>query len=393
MRVKRYLHNFIASDLKEKMVFIGGPRQVGKTTLAKQVGESEYKQFAYLNWDKKEDKQKIIKNLLPAESRLIIFDEIHKYRQWKNYLKGEYDKNKDNFSILATGSARMDIYRRGGDSLMGRYHYLRLHPFSLGEAAYSKIPEIIPGKELAFQKKNKLSRKVFDDLFRFGGFPEPFIKKDEIVWRRFQNERLDRLIKEDIRDLETIRDLSSLQILAETLPEKIGSLFSLNSLREDLQAAHKTVALWMDVLERFYYQFRIYPFSSSAIRSLRKEPKLYLWDWSQIKNDGARMENMIASHLLKTVHFLHDCYGFKAELSFLRDKEGREVDFLVSVDKKPWLAVEVKLTELEISKHLRYFSGKLKVPFVYQVVKTADIDFIQDGIRLMSAEKFLSGLI
>ncbi|HEY4494951.1 MAG TPA: DUF4143 domain-containing protein, partial [Candidatus Paceibacterota bacterium] len=233
----------------------------------------------------------------------------------------------------------------------------------------------------------------FDQLFQFGGFPEPFIKKDLKTLRRFHNERLDRIVREDIRDIENVRDLSSLQVLVEILPGRVGSLFSANSLKEDLGVTHKTISLWLDVLERFYYHFRIYPFTSTTIRSLRKEPKVYLWDWSQIDNEAARFENMVASHLLKTIHFLYDTEGYKAELHFLRDREGREVDFLVSVNKKPWMAVEVKLSNKEISKNLKYFSERLKIPFIYQVVKEKGVDFTVNGIRAISADKFLSGLV
>lgn len=388
---KRYLHSHITSDLKEKMVFIGGPRQVGKTTLAKFIGEDDYRHSLYLNWDYREDRKKIIDEKFESETDLIIFDEIHKYKTWRNYLKGEFDKNKDKFDILVTGSARLDLYRRGGDSLLGRYHYLRLHQFSLGEVLHGE-QAINLLKELKFvDYKNRAD--VFEQLFLFGGFPEPFLKKDMKTMRRFHNERLERLVKEDIRDIENVRDLSALQVLVEILPSKVGSLLSLNSLKGDLGVTHKTISLWTDILERFYYHFRIYPFASTAIKSLRKEPKMYLWDWSQIEDEAVKLENMIASHLLKTVHFLYDTEGHKVELNFLRDREGREVDFVVSVNKRPWMAVEVKLNDQEVSKNLKYFAGKLKVPFVYQVVKEKNVDFTQNGIRVISADKFLSGLI
>ncbi|MEK9130419.1 MAG: ATP-binding protein [Patescibacteria group bacterium] len=388
----RYLYSSITSDLKNKMVFIGGPRQVGKTTLAQYIGINNYKKYNYLNWDNYEDRKTILQRKFKAESSLIVFDEIHKYKQWKNYLKGEFDKNKDKFHILVTGSARLDLYRKGGDSLMGRYHYYRLHPFSLAEVLEIK-PDIKIFKKLVFPDLKKNTEKTFTNLFAFGGFPEIFIKKNHKELRRFHNERLDRLIKEDVRDIEQIRDLSSLQILGEILPEKVGSLFSLNALREDLQVTHKTISLWIDILERFYYHFRIYPFFFKTIRSLRKEPKIYLWDWSQVKNEGNKFENMIASHLLKMSHFLYDVEGYKAELYFLRDKEGREVDFLITIDKKPWMAIEVKLSEEKPSNHLKYFVKKLNIPFAYQVVKQSKIDFWQDNIRIISADKFLTGLI
>lgn len=210
---------------------------------------------------------------------------------------------------------------------------------------------------------------------------------------RFHNERTDRLIKEDIRDLESVRDLSSMQFLVELLPGKVGSLFSVNSLREDLQAAHKSVSLWVDILERFYHHFRIYPFNASAIKSLRKEPKLYLWDWSEVPGVGQRLENLVAAHLLKTVHYLYDSAGHKAELFFLRDIDGHEVDFLLTIGKKPWMAVEVKNSDTQVSPNLKYFGQKLRVPLLYQLASETGVDFVQDTVRVISVDKFLSGLV
>ena len=267
------------------------------------MGEVFRGSCAYLNWDNRVDRKVILNESFPADKRLFIFDEIHKYKGWKNYLKGEYDKYKDKFSILVTGSARMDIYRRGGDSLLGRYHSYLLHPLSLAELLGVSADSSCPGS-LVFSDKEKECRELFGALLKFGGFPEVFSKQEERVLRRWHNQRLDRLIKEDIRDIENLRDISALQILAELLPEKAGSLFSLNSLREDLKVTHKTISLWVEILERFYYHFRVYPFQNSRIKSLRKEPKMYLWDWSEIKDEGVRFENMMASHLLKFCVFL-----------------------------------------------------------------------------------------
>lgn len=389
----RYLESYIKEDLKEKMVFVGGPRQVGKTTMAQLIGEKNYSGFDYLNWDSREDQKKILGNRFETGAKLIIFDEIHKYRPWKNYIKGEFDKNKEKYNILVTGSARLDLYRRGGDSLMGRYHYYRLHPFSLAEAIGKIDQKIEILKELKFVNNQQNISEIFSDLFTFGGFPEPFIKKNSAMLRRFHNERVERLIKEDIRDIEQVRDLSALQVLTTILPEKVGSLLSLNALREDLMVAHKTISLWMDILERFYYHFRIYPFASSVFKSLRKEPKMYLWDWSQVENEANKLENIVASHLLKFVHFIYDTEGYKAEIFFLRDLEGREVDFLVTINKKPWFAVEVKSQDKTVSKNLIYFAAKLNIPYSYQVVSEPGNDFWQGDVRVISASKFLSGLV
>jgi len=389
---KRYLQKFVLADLKDRMVFIGGPRQVGKTTLARLIGDAEFLNHAYLNWDNAEDRKNIIRNKLPGGMELLVFDEIHKYKLWKNYLKGLFDSYKGKFKIIVTGSARLDVYRRGGDSLFGRYHHYRLHPFSLAEAIGAE-PNIAVFKDIPFQRASAKIHVLYEQLIRFGGFPEPFLKKDDTVLRRFHAERVDRLVKEDIRDLEQIRELSQLQILVDILPDKVGSLLSLNALREDLGVTPKTISHWADVLERFYYHFRIYPFASTKIKSLRKQPKLYLWDWSQVSEPGRRLENMVASHLLKFVHFLQDSAGYTAELFFLRDAQGREVDFLVAIDKKPWFAVEVKINDQSLSNHTRYFSSRLMIPFMYQVVNEKGVDFLQDGIRVMSADSFLSGLV
>lgn len=386
----RYLEPVIARDLKEKMVFIGGPRQVGKTTMAGLVAQKNYTFSQYLNWDERNDRRTILEGGFDTKSKLIIFDEIHKYKQWKNTLKGIFDKYKSRFSILVTGSARLDIYRKGGDSLLGRYYHYRLHPFSVAELN-ATTKNFKPFRELKIEKIPV--KKSFENLFKFGGFPEPFLKQEETFLRRWHNQRLDRLIKEDIRDATSVRDISTLQILSDLLPSKVGALFSINSLKEDLRVTHKTVSLWMDVLERFYYHFRIYPFASNAIKSLKKEPKLYLWDWSELKNESVKFENIIASHLLKFVHYLYDVKGYKAELNYLRDTEGREVDFIVSIDKKPWFIVEAKLSDKKPSRNLEYFTKRLKIPFSYQVIMTPDIDIIKNASRIISADLFLNSLI
>ena len=389
---KRYLIPHILRDLNEKMVFIGGARQVGKTSLAKYIAENYFKHYDYLNWDARDDRKNILQSQFKGNAEIILFDEIHKYKDWKNYLKGQFDKHKDDFKILVTGSARLDVYRRGGDSLMGRYYYYRLHPFSLAEFL-ERGNEIVPFKEIVFQESGKETKEALEIALKFGGFPEPLLKQNEKELRRWHNQRLERLVREDIRDLENIRELSLLHVLVDILPDRVGSLLSLNSLREDLSVAHKTVAHWMDILERFYYHFRIYPFHHKKIRSLKKEPKLYLWDWSEVPDGrGARLENIVASHLLKMCHFLNDVEGYKTDLHFLRDAEAREVDFLVTESGKPWFAVEVKSNSREVSKSLPYFGDRLDIPFLYQAVSEKDVDIRKDKVRIISLDKFIVSL-
>ena len=390
MLKNRYLTTYIVDDLKDKMVFVGGPRQVGKTTLSRDFVAAHFKSNAYFNWDNRADRKAIIAASWPGDAELLIFDEIHKYRQWKGLIKGEYDKLKDTFKFLVTGSARLDLYRRGGDSLQGRYHYYRLHPFTLAETEGILYKSSIL-KELPIGQG--FHQDTLNELDVFGGFPDPYIKQSKRQLRRWHNEKIERMCREDILDIQSIRDIGNMKLLSDILSSKVGSLLSLNAIREDLEVSHRAVTHWMDILESFYYHFRIYPYSTKKIRSLKKEPKLYLWDWSEVEDEAARFENLIASHLLKFVHFITDYEGYRAELYFLRDVDKREVDFLVTIDAKPWFAVEAKLSDTNLSPNLLYFKERLSIPYIYQTVKREKIDRLEKGARIISAGKFLSGLI
>jgi len=390
MIIDRYLKDRVIKDLSERMVFIGGPRQVGKTTLAQELVAKSFGQTGYYNWDNRNDRRQIMQSNWPGNADLIILDEIHKYKKWKSFLKGEYDTLKDRYRFLITGSARLDVYRKGGDSMLGRYFYYRLHPFTLAEVVGpGSVPEIM--KEIPIQTQGE--EEIFSSLDRFGGFPEPFIKQNMRTLRRWHNEKVDRLFREDIRDVEQIRDLSNMQLLGDLLPERAGSLLSINSLREDLEVSHRAVSSWLNILEAFYYCFRIYPYVGKNFRSLKKEAKLYLWDWSEVNEEAARFENCVASHLLKLVHFLQDYEGFKANLYYLRSVEKKEVDFLVTIDEKPWFSLEAKVNDIEASSNLFYFKDKLSIPFSYQVVKKGNIDRFIKGVRVVSADRFLLGLV
>lgn len=390
MLKERYLTQYILDDLKDKMVFLGGPRQVGKTTLCRSFVGTHFKNPAYFNWDNRADRKTIMAATWPGDAELLIFDEIHKHRQWKGLIKGEYDQHKETFKFIVTGSARLDLYRRGGDSLQGRYHYYRLHPFTLAEIeGMFDTPSVLG--ELLLDRD--FQQNTLDTLDTFGGFPEPFTKQSMRQLRRWHNEKIERMFREDILDIEAIRDIGNMKLLSDILPAKVGSRLSLNSIREDLEVSHRAVTHWMDILEAFYYHFRIYPYSSKNIRSLKKEPKLYLWDWSEVEDEATRFENLIASHLLKFVHFITDHEGYRAELSYLRDVDKREVDFLVTIDDKPWFAVEVKLNDTVLSPNLLYFRDRLSIPYIYQVVKKDKVDLLEKGGRVISAGRFLAGLI
>lgn len=346
--VKRYLRGPVHEDLAAKMVLVGGARQVGKTTFAQSL-LARYREGhpGYLTWDDPEDRRKILARDWPATQRLIVLDELHKYARWRNFIKGTYDTQKSTHSFLVTGSARLDHYRKGGDSLLGRYHYYRLHPLSLPELGYE------PG--------------ALDGLLRFGGFPEPFLGQSERALRRWHLQRLQRVLQEDLRDLERVREVSLVERLADALPDRVGSPLSVKRIAQDLEVDFKTAQRWITILENLYYAYRIPPFGAPRIRAVRKEQKLYLWDWSQVVGAGARFENLVAGHLLKLCHYVEDTEGYRMELRFLRDVDRREIDFVVLKDRKPIFAVECKTGEGSLSPHIPYFAARTNIPRFYQV--------------------------
>jgi predicted AAA+ superfamily ATPase len=369
----RYLKHIIDEDLKKKMVFIGGPRQVGKTTLAQSfLKDQESLKTAYFNWDSTIHRKKILAQDFPSEEKIIILDEIHKFRNWRSLVKGFYDTLKNSYQFIVTGSARLDYYRKGGDSLLGRYYYFRVHPITWPE-----------GLNLNLDKKIDL-----DYLLKFGGFPEPFLSGSPRELKRWQAQRTHRIVNDDIRDLESIRDLSRIELLINALPERVSSPLSRKNLAEDLEVDFKTVEKWIQILERVYYCFRIPPYGAPKIRAVKKEQKVYLWDWSELQDPGSLWENFIASHLLKYCHYHEDVFGEKMELRFLRDIDGREIDFVVLKNSKPLFAVECKAGEKSVSPHLKYFAERTKIPVFYQVHKGKKDVKITDNIRILPFEKF-----
>jgi len=348
---RRTLEPLLTSVLPRKMVFIGGPRQVGKTTLALAlVGKgADETHPAYFNWDDPRAAARLRRLELPPGQPLLVLDEIHKYARWRNLVKGLYDTEKSRRRIIVTGSARLDYYRKGGDSLAGRYRYFRLHPFSLRELSASA------------------TKSDVDALLRFGGFPEPLFLQDEREHRIWQRDRISRVVRGDLRDLEQVREISLVEQLVDLLPARVGSPLSIKSLREDLEVDHKTVERWITILENLYLCFRISPFGAPRIRAVKKERKLYLWDWSMTPPGGARFENLVASQLLKYCHFVEDTEGHAMELRFLRDTDRREVDFVVLKDRKPLFAVECKTGERSLSPAIRYFAERTSIPRFFQV--------------------------
>lgn len=348
----RYLTPFIQKDLLKKMVFLGGPRQCGKTTLAKGILANSSSPESYFNWDSDEDRKDILDLKWLGANKVIVFDELHKFPRWKNWLKGQYDKYGAQHKFLVTGSARLDIYKRGGDSLLGRYHYWRLHPFSLHE-----IPKGLTPKE------------AFNRLMRVGGFPEPFLDNDETEARRWRKERTERIIKDDIRDLEVIKDIQTLSMLLSMLKTRVGGSINYSNLAQDLHVAPLTVKRWIESLEKMYVIFSIRPYTKNLPRAVQKPPKIYFFDNGDVNADeGAIFENLVANHLLKRIHFLEDSTGHSYNLNYIRDKEGREVDFVITKDNEIEELIEVKWSEDKASSSLLYYAEKLKPKRAYQIV-------------------------
>lgn len=386
MNTKRYLQEDILSDAlaDRKMAFISGPRQVGKTCLARQCLDADAN---YFNWDIAAFKQAWVRSPLKAiekiESGPVVFDELHKYRHWKNSLKGLYDQVGKQIPMIVTGSARLDLYKKGGDSLLGRYIPYRLHPFTVGERPASRHhPDRLETGKAQYPLK---------DLMACSGFPEPLINGSDKKARRWSRLRLEQLVREDIRDFSNIRNLELIKLLVELLPGRVGSPLSVNSLREDLQVGYATVRDWMAVLQNLYICFRVPPYSRNISRSLTKESKYYLFDWLPIKDQGPLLENIVAIHLQKACHYWTDLAHDVFDLCYLRTREKQEVDFCIVRNGKPWMLVECKSQGTSISKALRKFADMFENAAAYQLT-TADADRIIPGsrIRLMNIETFLS---
>lgn len=371
--VHRHLERQIRSDLRRKMVFLAGPRQCGKTTLALSLIRGD--RTRYLNWDDDADREQILRGRFPSAPGVLVLDEVHKYVRWRNVLKGLYDKRKSELQVLVTGSAKLDHYRRGGDSLQGRYHLLRMHPLSLAGLG-SRTPAALK------------------ELYVYGGFPEPFFARSETESRRWSREYRTRLVREELVSLEKVSELSLVERLMIRLPDCVSSPLSINSLREDLQVSHPTLSRWVEILENLYCIFRIYPFGGPKIRAVKKEPKHYHFDWNVVQEPGARFENVVACHLLKWCQWIEDTQGYDMELRYFKDNEKREVDFVILRDRAPTHLIECKLSSREVSPSLRYLSRKYPGVPALQLSLEGTEDFKNaDGIRVCNAAHFLRDLI
>jgi predicted AAA+ superfamily ATPase len=398
---KRRLYLDIIEELafrNGKMAFVSGPRQVGKTTLAKQLLEKR-NEGLYFTWDDPKFRRQWVKEpaaLIPEtiDSKVtVVFDEIHKASRWKTSIKSVFDLKGEYANVLITGSARLDLFRRGGDSLLGRYFPFRMHPLSIGEMVGSTL---LPDKLIvAIKRRLDSNGSLLESMLLYGGFPEPFFKTNQrfsTVWKRLRTERL---IREELLDISRTHEISLIEAATALLPERVGSLFSLQSLAEDLEVSPPTAKRWIEWLAQIFYLFRLNPYSRRIARSLRKQPKVYLWDWSEVTNRAARFENLVAGHLLKAVHFWSDAGFGNFDLCYIRDKEKREVDFLVLRNRNPWIMLECKRTDRSPSPNLLRFSKQLQPELTIQLVEQSGIQekFAIDSKhrgQIVSADSFLA---
>lgn len=376
MKTKRRIYDAMLDEHLGKhrqMALVSGPRQVGKTTSCRLHAHT------YLNWDNVDDREHILAGPEKIANRLglhqlsktspcVLFDELHKFSRWKGYLKGLFDTYSDSIRIIVTGSSRMDVFRRGGDSLMGRYFLYRMHPFSVAEASTTELPHL----RRITRRPKRISATNFEALWKHGGYPEPYLKRDARFSRRWQSLRLQQLVREDIRDLTQIQQLDQLEILVRLLANRSAHQLVYGNLAKEVRVSVDTLRRWIRILNDLHLGFIVRPWFKNVSRSLRKEPKWYLRDWASIEDPGNRAETFVGCHLLKAVDGWNDLGLGSFELGYLRDKEKREVDFIVVRDGSPWFLVEVKYRETELSKSLRYYQDQLSAPFAFQVLWDAD---------------------
>ena len=400
MKMYKRIYSAIIADHLAKyrqMIFLSGPRQVGKTTLATESANT------YVSWDREKDRQLVLSGVDAVAEKfgvasptagvmpVVAFDEIHRYSKWKTFLKGFFDSFERNCRVIATGSARMDVYKRGGDSMMGRYFPYRIHPFSVGELVSSAIPD-----ESLVHAPLPIADDDWQALLRFGGFPEPFTSRDVRFQKKWQRLRAEQLLREDIRDLTRTTDLDLIERLARLLANRSGEMLVYASLAREINVSEPTVKTWVSVLKSLYYGFEVRPWSKNIENSLRKTSKWYLRDWSAIEDEGRRNETFIACHLLKAVELWTDIGLGDYALYYIRDKQKHEVDFLVTKDGKPWFLVEAKSSETSISPVLGKVQAAIGARHAFQIV--VNMPFVNanafDFTRpvIVSARTFLSQL-
>jgi uncharacterized protein len=364
------LQDSIREDLKSKIVLLSGPRQVGKTTFCRNL----YRDFEYLNFDDWEDRKIILERSWKRSKDLVIFDELHKLPNWKGFLKGIYDNTREKYPVLVTGSSRLEIAKKVGDSLAGRFFGYRLHPMDVKEMSNLGKPE-----------------DLMNQLMRVGGFPEPFLNGSEKFYRRWKRSHIDIILRQDLIDLENVRDIVKIEILIELLRNRVGSPVSYTSLARDLEKDPTTVKRWLEILENLFIIFKVTPYHKNIARAILKEPKYYFYDIPLAGEEPSRFENLIACAIHKELHRIEDLEGYSTSLRYLRTKDGKELDFLVIVDNKPKCILEVKTSDNSPSSNFqafeKYFPGVPRIQLVKELTREKEYDW---GLSIRQAAIWLS---
>ncbi len=384
------------------MRFVAGPRQSGKTTLAHKFLKDNHMEKLYFNWDYRETRvayqkdsefyQQALLNVQPSKTPWICFDEIHKYPKWKNILKETYDKHGQLYQFIITGSAKLDMFRKSGDSLVGRYFLFRLFPLVLNEITGRNKPQndhLLSVEEFLNKRLSlvKYDQNIMKVLLKFSGFPDPFLAQKEAFHKKWRNTYIDRLIHEDLREISQVADLENVSRLMLLLPEKTGSPLSVNSLRNDMLASYNALKNYLSLLELTYITFMVETYSKSIARSIKKERKLYFFDWTYVTDPAKRFENYVAVELKAMIEIWNDL-GHDFELYYLRTKDGKESDFLLLKDKKPWLIIEVKFSKQKIERHHYLSAKKLGHIPILQIVWENNIAEKYENSYQVSASRF-----
>ena len=337
----RYLEKYLKKDLKEKILILTGPRQSGKTMLSKNLYSSSV-DYDYFNYFDVQDRLTLEKKEWNRDCKYLVFDELHIKKNWKRWLKALYETTGLNPGIIVTGSARLDTYRRSGDSLAGCFFSFRLHPLDL--------------KEIHQMNKKANPEQTLARLLEVGGFPEPYFKGTKQFYNRWQKTHTEAILREDMLELDKYRRISQMETLLELLKSCVGQTIQYERFSKILQCDGKTVKKMLDLLEGFYFIFKVSPYHKNISKSIRKQPKYYFYDIAQVQEKGARFENLIACALLKNSHFKEDCYGETGKLYYLRNKDKKEIDFLLTKNNKPFQMIEAKWKDDKLSPHFDLFA-------------------------------------
>ena len=339
--IHRYLEKYLRRDLKDKILILTGPRQSGKTMLSKNLFSAST-QYEYFNYFDPADRLVLERKEWNRKCKYLVFDELHLKKDWKSWLKALYEKEGLKQGIIVTGSARLEAHRRSGDSLAGCFFPFRLHPFDV--------------KEIHQHHKRPNAEKTLSHLLNVGGFPEPYLKGTKIFYNRWEKTHSESILKEDMLELDKYHRISQLKTLLELLKASVGGIVQYEKFSKILQCDGKTVKKMLSLLESFYFVFKISPYYKNINKSIRKQPKYYFYDIAQVQDKGSRFENLIACTLLKLNHFREDCYGEKRELHYLRNKDKREIDFLLTKDGKPTQMIEAKWKDDKLTPHFDFFA-------------------------------------